>query len=66
MSSSITKSYVFYRIYGPKVDDPSFLTLFKYTLDCSLVLGGDLNSGLKEEMDCLKQQELTATGNPQI
>lgn len=43
-----------------------FLTALIENLDCSPVLGGDLHSGLKEEMDWLKQLELSATGNPQI
>uniref|UniRef100_A0A669DGZ9 Reverse transcriptase domain-containing protein n=1 Tax=Oreochromis niloticus TaxID=8128 RepID=A0A669DGZ9_ORENI len=44
-------------IYGPNVDDPSFFHGFfsalSEHLDCTIVLGGDLNLGLNEEMDRL-------------
>jgi len=44
-------------IYGPNVDDPSFLHKVFHALskhgDCSLIIGGDLNFGLNGEMDRL-------------
>uniref|UniRef100_A0A3P9CFM5 exodeoxyribonuclease III n=1 Tax=Maylandia zebra TaxID=106582 RepID=A0A3P9CFM5_9CICH len=55
--SILNKKLCIVSIYGPNVDEPSFFHGFfsalSEHLDCTLILGGDLNLGLNEEMDRL-------------
>uniref|UniRef100_A0AAX7UJD9 exodeoxyribonuclease III n=1 Tax=Astatotilapia calliptera TaxID=8154 RepID=A0AAX7UJD9_ASTCA len=55
--SILNKKLCIVSIYGPSVDEPSFFHGFfsalSEHLDCALILGGDLNLGLNEEMDRL-------------
>uniref|UniRef100_A0AAX7VU45 exodeoxyribonuclease III n=1 Tax=Astatotilapia calliptera TaxID=8154 RepID=A0AAX7VU45_ASTCA len=55
--SILNKKLCIVSIYGPNVDEPSFFHGFfsalSEHLECTLILGGDLNLGLNEEMDRL-------------